>query len=217
MDIAPSILNKLFHIPLSFCTKMPDRFSKVSGQVYRGGEPSENDLRLMSDVYDIKTIVSLDGNIGGNISSIVKKLGMEHIIIPIGGIWSVPLINYLKNNIVSILSAKQPVYVHCRHGSDRTGMAVAIYRIQNDGWSAKDAINEAKKFGFGDKLNSNIEKLYTEAIIGPNDISEAIDADVVSGMRDQSGNPPAYSPQQSFSVPDDIKYDGPDKLLAEPL
>ena len=194
---------------------MPDRFTNVSDQIYRGGQPSEDDLRLMADVYGMKTIVSLDGNIGGSIAPAVKKLGMEHIVIPIGGRGSAPLIDYLKNNIASILSASQPVYVHCRHGSDRTGMAIAFHRMQNEGWAPEDALNEARKFGFGDKLDPDTEELYKESVIGE-DVSEALDTDVVSGLRDQGSNPPAYSPGQSFSAPDDIKYDGPDGSLAEP-
>ena len=211
-----NISNKLLRLPPDLYTKMPDRFSNVSEQIYRGGEPSEDDLRLMSDIYGIKTIVSLDGNIGGQIAPTVEEIGMEHIVIPIGGRGSISLINYLKNNIASILSTKQPIYVHCRHGSDRTGMAVAFYRMQNEGMSPEDAINEAKAFGFGDKLDPDTEGLYKGAIIGAEDMSDAFDADVVSGTRDQGSNPPAYSPRQSFSAPDDIPYDGPDESLSDP-
>lgn len=195
---------------------MPDRFSKVSQEIYRGGQPSEDDLRLMSDVYGIKTIVSLDGNIGGAIAPTVQNLGMEHIVIPIGGRASSPLIDYLKSNIASILSSKQPVYVHCRHGSDRTGMAVALHRMQNEGWDAGSALAEAKKFNFGDKLDADTEELYKSAIAGEDD-SEVYDS-ALFGTIDQfdSLHPPAHSPQQSFSAPDDIKYDGPDESLAEP-
>jgi len=196
---------------------MPDRFSNVSDQIYRGGEPSEDDLRLLSDVYGIKTIVSLDGNIGGAIAPSVQNLGMEHIVIPIGGRASAPLIDYLKGNIASILSSKQPVYVHCRHGSDRTGMAVALHRMQNEGWDANSALAEAKKFNFGAKLDVDTENLYREAVIGGEDSSEAYDSALFTTI-DQfdSLHPPAYSPQQSFSAPEDIKHDGPDESLAEP-
>ena len=196
---------------------MPDRFARVSDEIYRGGEPSADDLRLMRDVYGIKTIVSLDGNIAGKIAPIVKELGMEHIVIPIGGRSSAPLIDYLKNNIASILSSKQPVYVHCRHGSDRTGMACAMYRIQKEGWDADKALNEAKQYGFGDKLDPDTQRLYTNAITGSEDMSAADTEDYAMFDQFQMGaTPPAYSPQQSFSAPDDYKFNGPDESLAEP-
>lgn len=41
----------------------------------------------------------------------------------------------------------QPAYVHCEAGVGRTGVAVAVYRMAVEGWSADDAIAEAKKFG----------------------------------------------------------------------
>ena len=43
----------------------------------------------------------------------------------------------------------QPVFVHCKHGADRTGTMVAIYRIVVEGWSKEDAIKEMRQGGFG--------------------------------------------------------------------
>jgi protein tyrosine/serine phosphatase len=37
--------------------------------------------------------------------------------------------------------------VHCHRGADRTGAVIACYRIAHDGWSSKQALNEAKSFG----------------------------------------------------------------------
>jgi protein tyrosine/serine phosphatase len=44
--------------------------------------------------------------------------------------------------------ARQPVFVHCRRGSDRTGTAVAVYRICVEGWSREAAIDEMVNGGF---------------------------------------------------------------------
>ena len=41
----------------------------------------------------------------------------------------------------------QPVFIHCKRGSDRTGTIAAIYRISHDGWDAERAIAEAKHYG----------------------------------------------------------------------
>jgi protein-tyrosine phosphatase len=45
--------------------------------------------------------------------------------------------------------AAQPVLVHCKHGSDRTGVVVAAYRIVVQGWSKEDAIRELRDGGYG--------------------------------------------------------------------
>ena len=45
-----------------------------------------------------------------------------------------------------------PVLMHCKHGSDRTGLMAAMYRVVIQGWSKEDALNEMTLGGFG---NSN--------------------------------------------------------------
>jgi protein tyrosine/serine phosphatase len=40
------------------------------------------------------------------------------------------------------------VFVDCLHGSDRTGLAVASYRVVEQGWDVETAIAELREFGF---------------------------------------------------------------------
>ncbi|MDR0747525.1 MAG: tyrosine-protein phosphatase [Helicobacteraceae bacterium] len=42
-----------------------------------------------------------------------------------------------------------PYLVHCQHGADRTGLAIAAYRIVVQEWSKEDAIKEMTKGGYG--------------------------------------------------------------------
>jgi protein tyrosine/serine phosphatase len=44
----------------------------------------------------------------------------------------------------------QPVFVHCRQGRDRTGVVVAVYRMEIDGWSREEAEEEMQAYGFHD-------------------------------------------------------------------
>jgi len=201
---------------------MPVRFSQVAGSIYRGGEPSPKDLDILKNVYNIKTILTLDQTIGAKIHPYVEKLGMKHIIIPIAGSGSKDKIKYLKNYIGTLLESNQPIYVHCKHGSDRTGMAIAFYRISRQGWKPEVALAEAKKFNFGSLLDPITAKLYTNSILGSDetDTNTVTDSDITSTMRDQfdmGRTPPAFLPQQSFAPREDTKYDEPDYLTDSPV
>ena len=44
---------------------------------------------------------------------------------------------------------RQPVFVHCQHGADRTGTMCAIYRLVEQGWSKDEAIREITDGGYG--------------------------------------------------------------------
>lgn len=46
--------------------------------------------------------------------------------------------------------ARGPVLMHCKHGSDRTGLMSAMYRVVVEGWSKEDALKEMTQGGFGE-------------------------------------------------------------------
>ena len=39
-------------------------------------------------------------------------------------------------------------FVHCEHGQDRTGLVIAMHRVQNCGWQKQDAEAEMLEHGF---------------------------------------------------------------------
>jgi len=40
----------------------------------------------------------------------------------------------------------RPLYVHCQHGVDRTGTMMAVYRMEDEGWSNPEAFAEMEYF-----------------------------------------------------------------------
>lgn len=67
--------------------------------------------------------------------------------------------------------ANGPVLMHCKHGSDRTGLMAAMYRIVVQGWSKEDALSEMTQGGFGESghfrdsvryvMQADVDKLRT--------------------------------------------------------
>ncbi|WP_330212613.1 phosphatase domain-containing protein [Pseudomonas sp. Z18(2022)] len=45
--------------------------------------------------------------------------------------------------------ASGPVLMHCKHGSDRTGLMAAMYRVVVQGWTKEEALSEMTLGGFG--------------------------------------------------------------------
>lgn len=46
--------------------------------------------------------------------------------------------------------ANYPILLHCKAGLHRTGVLIAVYRMEYSGWSAHAAAEEMKAHGFGD-------------------------------------------------------------------
>ena len=51
---------------------------------------------------------------------------------------------------IQAAEAKGPVLMHCKHGSDRTGLMAAMYRVVVQGWSKEEALGEMTQGGFGE-------------------------------------------------------------------
>ena len=49
----------------------------------------------------------------------------------------------------AIADAPKPILIHCRHGSDRTGVVVAMYRIVFQNWTKEEALDELMNGGYG--------------------------------------------------------------------
>ncbi|WP_429544960.1 dual specificity protein phosphatase family protein [Pseudomonas frederiksbergensis] len=72
---------------------------------------------------------------------------------------------------IQTAESKGPVLMHCKHGSDRTGLMAAMYRVVVQGWSKEDALNEMTQGGFGGSthfkdgvrymMQADIDKLRT--------------------------------------------------------
>jgi hypothetical protein len=128
------------------CQPPVDNFGMVSaGMLYRGARPDMAAIhRLCTSAYRIKTIVNLEME-DDDLSAIQREnVRYFHFpIIPTPFFWLSGGGAQIQQFLAVVAKAEnQPVYVHCRHGADRTGEAVAAYRILVQGWGYEKAAGE---------------------------------------------------------------------------
>lgn len=124
-------------------------FHEVVPGVYRSGLISENAAPLLREA-GIKTVVNFDDDRerAAAEEKRLKHLGINVIPMPWSG-WEYPKDETVAKAISLIENPElRPVLVHCKHGQERTGVVVACWRILHQGWSADQAYQEMKSYGF---------------------------------------------------------------------
>ncbi len=95
----------------------------------------------------VTLVVDLRGGASKEEEETAQKLGMQYVSIPSHCPFpkDETFAKFLR--VIRENPAKK-TFVHCQLGVDRTGMAVASYRMAEEGWSAEEAMKEMKTFGF---------------------------------------------------------------------
>ena len=120
---------------------------RIAPGVYRGAQPGADGYATLKKM-GIRTVI--DFRTTENDKQQVEKAGMRSISVPIE--MSRDGLREKVDRVVALMAdpANQPVFIHCRHGQDRTGIVSAAYRMKVEGWSLKDAETEMQAFGFND-------------------------------------------------------------------
>ncbi len=139
--------------PVTASIGLPN-FYQVNANLYRSAQPTREGFLYLNTLptlrqsdRPIKTILSLrDANDDSKFNAIDSTLVLKQIRFHTWHPEDQDVITFLSivNN-----PEWQPVLVHCKHGSDRTGMMIAIYRIAYQGWSKPQAIDEMIHGGYG--------------------------------------------------------------------
>ncbi len=126
-----------------------NNFHQVAEGIFRGGTPSRHGLRALND-NGFKTVLSFRWRKGPIAveRAYVEELGMNFISIPLN-YWSLPNKQEIDAFLEIIDDTRHfPIFVHCFHGADRTGLLLAIYRVARCGWSFNEAYKEMVECDF---------------------------------------------------------------------
>ena len=124
-------------------------FHQVNQHVYRGGQPGPEAWQNLAKM-GVKTVIDLrreDEHSTAAEAQAVAAAGMNYVNVPMKGV--VAPTNEQIAKVLTLLGSKDPVFVHCKRGADRTGAVIACYRIAHDRWQRERALEEAKSYGMG--------------------------------------------------------------------
>lgn len=130
-------------------------FYQVDAKLYRSTQPPKEAFVLLHK-YGIRNVIDLRQWYSD--ADLVQETGVKHYKFPLNA--SKVTYEDLVKIVATIESIDGKVLVHCWHGSDRTGVVVAAYRIYN-GWQKEKALEEFResKYGHHEFWFPNLKKL----------------------------------------------------------
>jgi protein tyrosine phosphatase (PTP) superfamily phosphohydrolase (DUF442 family) len=173
-------------------------FGEVTPTLFRGAQPTERGFENLSKM-GIAIVVDLRE--GGEVQHEQKEvtaLGMKFVAIS----WNCrdPKDAYFSKFLTLLReNPGKKVFVHCHSGVDRTGMMIAAYRMDEQGWTADESLGEMKTFGLS---------MFHRVICSPIESYEAKFPSVISGnaefqvaQKTQSAAPVSATQKTSATAP----------------
>jgi protein tyrosine phosphatase (PTP) superfamily phosphohydrolase (DUF442 family) len=124
---------------------------RVNGRLYRGGQPTAEGFQSLGRL-GVNIVASFtlrtDAAAVAAEQRAVEALGMRFVALP----WSsttTPSMETVAGFLRVVRENPEArIFVHCKAGSDRTGVMVAVYRIAVDHWTTAGAIAEMQAFHY---------------------------------------------------------------------
>lgn len=128
--------------------RLPNNFYKVSDDLFRSQQPTTKEMQYLNQL-GFKTVINLRRWHSDQPEIVGTQLTELAIKMRAGKIEDDKVISILK----AIQRSPKPILIHCWHGSDRTGVIVAMYRLVFQNWSKAQAIDELMEPEFGHHYN----------------------------------------------------------------
>jgi protein tyrosine/serine phosphatase len=117
----------------------------VSGEAYRSGQMDAAQLSRVIQKYGIKSIINLRGTNAGTLyqdeMETAKRLRVQHYDFSLSAINEITM-SQMDEIIRTLRAAPKPVLIHCKAGSDRTGLVSALYCLTLKGETPTQADRE---------------------------------------------------------------------------
>ncbi|MEO6740901.1 MAG: tyrosine-protein phosphatase [Chthoniobacteraceae bacterium] len=119
--------------------------NRVTPQLFRSAQPDAAGMREIEKL-GVRTVIDLRDLNDDQDEARGTKLRL--LSVPMNT-WHIEDEDVVR--VLTLLRRRKngPFLVHCHHGSDRTGVVCAMFRIVEQGWSREDAIRELRDGGFG--------------------------------------------------------------------
>jgi len=153
------------HWATPFQRKGLPNLHQVTPTLYRGAQPTAAGMRRLR-AMGVKTVLNLRSFNSDREELGDTGLAYEHISMKAWHPEREDIIRFLQ---VTTDKNRTPVFVHCQHGADRTGLMCAVYRVTVCNWTKAEAIREMRQGRFGhhviwSNLTKFIEDLDIDAI-----------------------------------------------------
>ena len=114
-----------------------------AGRFYRSGQLSRRDLKKTIQDHGIRTVINLRGaqplkRWYAKEVRLCEWLGVEHHSVDLSS-RHIPDRDELVTLLKLFREAPKPILVHCHGGSDRTGLAAALWAMEYMGWGRRHA------------------------------------------------------------------------------
>jgi len=116
---------------------------RVGPGLYRGGQPSRAGFESLQQL-GVKTVINLRGNDSNRHA--IQPGQFNSLRIPMDGFHPQveQVIEFLR---IASDDEAQPIFLHCQHGADRTGVLIAMHRVVMQGWTREQAVAEMTRGG----------------------------------------------------------------------
>lgn len=121
-----------------------ENFYRVDDGVYRAAQPDRDAMKVLAH-YGVSEVLNLRDTHDDKDEAKDLPLVLHRIEMETDDVSQAQLVQALD----IIQNREGPILVHCWHGSDRTGVTIAAYRLVFNNWEKEQAIDEMLNGGYG--------------------------------------------------------------------